>query len=180
ADSAVRRASLRTFFGRSEAWLRTAGPKAFPPPRNCGAASLPWRARPVPFWAYIFLAVAVTSARPLVLCVPCWRRDSCHTTQRCRMSLRTGTANTPSASSISPALPPSMVLTPIFMVLSLSRRTVGHRCFRRGSRRLASSLAQAGRVRSILGAGALGGVLDDDVAPARAGGGPGRRRAPLA
>ena len=40
-DSAVRRASWRTFFGRSEAWLRTTGPKALPPPRNCGAASLP-------------------------------------------------------------------------------------------------------------------------------------------
>jgi crotonobetainyl-CoA:carnitine CoA-transferase CaiB-like acyl-CoA transferase len=62
------------------------------------------------------LAVAVTSARPLDLCVPCWRRDSCHTTQRCRMSLRTGTANTASARSISPALPPSMVLTAIFMI----------------------------------------------------------------
>src|SRR5688572_3881011 len=184
ADSAVRRASLRTFFGRSEAWLRTTGPKALPPPRNCGAASLPWRARPVPFWAYIFLAVAVTSARPLVLCVPCWRRDSCHTTQRCKMSLRTGTANTPSASSISPALPPSMVLTAIFMVLSLSRRPSGfggicRRRFRRGSRRLASSLAQAGRVRRILGAGALGGVLDDDVAAARAGDGAGDQQQAL-
>src|SRR5215813_241112 len=80
ADSAVRSASLRTFFGRACPWLRTTGPNALPPPRNCGAASLPWRARPVPFWAYIFLAVAVTSERPLVLCVPCWRRDSCHAT----------------------------------------------------------------------------------------------------
>src|SRR5689334_11795960 len=168
AESAVRSASLRTFFGRSLAWLRTTGPNALPPPRNCGAASLPWRARPVPFWAYIFLAVAVTSARPLLLCVPCWRRDNCHTTQRCRMSLRTGTANTPSASSISPALPPSMVLTAIFMVPSLSRRAISVRGSRRRFRRLGSSLAQAGRVRSILGAGALGGVLDDDVAAARA------------
>src|SRR5215470_230600 len=165
ADSAARSASLRTFFGRSLAWLRTTGPKALPPPRNCGAASLPWRARPVPFWAYIFFAVAVTSERPLVLCVPCWRRDSCHTTQRCRMSLRTGTANTPSASSISPALPPSMVLTAIFMFPSLSRRAFSRRRFRR--RRRGGSLAQAGRVRGILGAGALGGVLDDDVAAAR-------------
>src|SRR4030095_1220465 len=179
ADSAVRRASLRTFFGRPEAWLRTTGPKALPPPRNCGAASLPWRARPVPLWAYIFFAVAVTSARALVLCVPCWRRDSCHTTQRCRMSLRTGTANTPSASSLSPALPPSMVLTAIFMVLSLSRRTVGRRRFRRGSCRLASSLAQAGRVRSILGAGALGGVPDADVAAARARNGAADQQQPL-
>src|SRR5512138_3121390 len=179
ADSAVRSASLRTFFGRSCAWLRTTGPNALPPPRNCGAASLPWRARPVPFWAYIFLAVAVTSARPLVLCVPCWRRDSCHTMQRCRMSLRTGTANTPSASSISPALPPSMVLTAIFMVPSLSRRTFSRRRFRRGSRRLTGSLAQAGRVRSILGTGALGGVLDDDVAATRAGNGAGDQQQAL-
>src|SRR4029077_19782925 len=122
ADSAVRRASLRTFFGRSEAWLRTTGPNALPPPLNCGAASLPWRARPVPFWAYIFLAVAVTSARPLVLCVPCWRRDSCHTTQRCRMSWRTGTANTASARSISRPRPPSLVWPAFFMFLPLPLR----------------------------------------------------------
>src|ERR1044072_8033298 len=99
------------------------------------------------------------------------------------MSLRTGTANTPSASWISPALPPSMVLTAIFMVPSLSRRPSGfrgsRRRFRRGSRRLASSLAQAGRVRSILGAGALGGVLDDDVAAARAGDGAGDQQQAL-
>ena len=37
----VRSASLRTFLGRSLAWLRTTGPNALPPPRNCGAASLP-------------------------------------------------------------------------------------------------------------------------------------------
>src|SRR5579883_2406525 len=169
-DSAVRSASLRTFFGRSDAWLRTTGPNALPPPRNCGAASLPWRARPVPFWAYIFFAVAVTSDRPLLLCVPCWRRDSCHTTQRCRMSLRTGAQNTASASSSSPALSPSMVLTAIFMVWSLSLRGVGSRRF--GSL-LGSNLAQAGRVRGILGAGALGRVLDDDVAAGRAGDGAG-------
>src|SRR5262245_58715889 len=176
ADSAERSASLRTFFGKSLAWLRTTGPNALPPPRNCGAASLPWRARPVPFWAYIFFEVAVTSERPLLLCVPCWRRDSCHTTQRCRMSLRTGTANTASARSISPALPPSMVLPAIFMVLSSGRRHFGRggicrgcfRCFR--SRRL-GRLAQARRIRRVLRPGALGGVLDDDVAAARAGNG---------
>src|SRR5262245_8750007 len=172
ADSAVRSASLRTFLGRSLAWLRTTGPNALPPPRNCGAASLPWRARPVPFWAYIFLAVAVTSARPLVLCVPCWRRDSCHTTQRCRMSLRTGTANTASARSSSPALSPSMVLTAIFIVYPLRRRPVGRRslrsrCFgcRRGSFR---RLAQPRRIRSVLRPCPLGGILDDDVAAAGA------------
>src|SRR5579871_3576108 len=176
ADSAVRSASLRTFFGRSCAWLRTTGPNALPPPRNCGAAWLPWRAWPVPFWAYIFLAVAVTSERPLVLCVPCWRRDSCHTTQRCRMSLRTGAPNTASASSSSPALSPSMVLTAIFMVWSSSLRGVGSR--RLGSR-LGSSLAQASRVRGILGAGALGRILDDDVAAGRAGNGAGDQQQAL-
>src|SRR5205814_707444 len=165
ADSAQRSASLRTFFGRSDAWLRTTGPNALPPPRNCGAASLPWRARPVPFWAYIFLAVAVTSARPLVLCVPCWRRDSCHTTQRCRMSWRTGAPNTASARSISPALPPSMVLTATFMVLSSSRRgSVRRGRFDRRRSRLGGRLAQAGRIGCVLRAGALGRVLDDDVA----------------
>src|SRR5216684_3344117 len=177
ADRAVGSASLRTFFGRSLAWLRTTGPNALPPPRNCGAASLPWRARPVPFWAYIFLAVAVISERPLVLWVPCWRRDSCHTTQRCRMSWRTGTPNTASARSISPALPPSMVLTAIFMISpcrsgcrsgSIGRRFAGPR-LRRGGH--FGGLAQAGRIRRILRAGALGGVLDDDVAAARAGNG---------
>src|SRR5262245_42275470 len=177
ADSAERSASLRTFFGKSLAWLRTTGPNALPPPRNCGAASLPWRARPVPFWAYIFFAVAVTSERPLVLCVPCWRRDSCHTTQRCRMSLRTGTANPASARPISPALPPSMVFTAIFMILPLSRRPFGRGSLRRrrfGRRRFRRrcSLAQAGRIRRFLRPGALGGVLDDDVAAARTGNGP--------
>src|SRR5258708_186406 len=167
AERAVRSASLRTFFGRSLAWLRTTGPNALPPPGKCGAASLPWRARPVPFWAYIFLAVAVISERPLVLCVPCWRRDSCHTTQRCRMSWRTGAPNTASARSISPALPPSMVLTAIFMSWSSSlRRGIGR--WRLRGLRLGSGLAQAGRIRGVLGAGALGGVLDDDVAAARA------------
>src|SRR6185369_5935792 len=173
ADSAVRSASLRTFLGKSWAWLRTTGPNALPPPRNCGAASLPWRARPVPFWAYIFLAVAVISERPLVLCVPCWRRDSCHTTQRCRMSWRTGAPNTASARSISPALSPSMVLTAIFILGSSSlRRGVGRPTrFSRGlgSRSLGNSLSQAGRVRRILVAGLLGRVLDDDVAVGGAG-----------
>ena len=50
---------------------------------------------------------------------------------------------------------------------------------RLGSRRLGSSLAQAGRVRRILGAGALGGVLDDDVAAARAGNGAGHQQQAL-
>ena len=49
AESAVLRASLRTFLVRSWAWLRTTGPKMVAPPRNCGERSEPWRALPVPF-----------------------------------------------------------------------------------------------------------------------------------
>ena len=41
ADSACLSASARTFFGRSWAWLRTTGPKARPPPRNCGTRAEP-------------------------------------------------------------------------------------------------------------------------------------------
>src|SRR6266850_6461225 len=93
------------------------------------------------------------------------------------MSWRTGTPNTASARTISPALPPSMVLTAIFMISpcrsgcrsgSIGRRFAGRR-LRRGGR--FGGLAQAGRIRRILRAGALGGVLDDDVAAARAGNG---------
>src|SRR5216683_6834035 len=93
------------------------------------------------------------------------------------MSWRTGTPNTASARSISPALPPSMVLTAIFMISpcrsgcrsgSIGRWFAGRR-LRWGGR--FGGLAQAGRIRRILRAGALGGVLDDDVAAARAGNG---------
>src|SRR5271168_141801 len=41
ADSAWRSASARTFLGRSCSWLRTTGPIARPPPRNCGTRPEP-------------------------------------------------------------------------------------------------------------------------------------------
>src|SRR5205823_5822468 len=41
AESAWRSASARTFFGRSVACERTTGPKARPPPRNCGTRAEP-------------------------------------------------------------------------------------------------------------------------------------------
>src|SRR3569623_495364 len=41
AESACFSAKARTFLGRSISWLRTTGPKALPPPRNCGARRLP-------------------------------------------------------------------------------------------------------------------------------------------
>src|SRR5688572_367298 len=99
-------ASLRTFFGRSCAWLRTTGPKMVAPPRNCGERSEPWRALPVPFWAYGFLVVPEMSPISLVLWLPDRRLASCQLTARARMSLRTVrpkiSANTASSISTSP------------------------------------------------------------------------------
>ena len=40
-DSAWRRPSARIFFGRLVSWLRTTGPIALPPPRNCGTRAEP-------------------------------------------------------------------------------------------------------------------------------------------
>src|SRR6187551_1715186 len=110
-DNACLSASARTFFGRSIAWLRTNGPKARPPPRNCGTRAEPWRAPPVPFCAYIFLPVRQISARPLVLCVPRWRLASCQLTQRWMMSLRGSRPKMASDSSTEPAALPSRVVT---------------------------------------------------------------------
>ena len=66
------------------------------------------------------------------------------------------TPNTASASSISPALLAVEGLDAIFMALVLQPAGVGSR---RLGRRSCGSLAQAGRVRRILGAGALDRVL---------------------
>src|SRR5216684_1971335 len=82
AESACLSASARTFFGRPISWLRTCGPKARPPPRNCGTRAEPWRALPVPFCAYIFLPVRQISARFFTLWVPARRLASCQTMQR--------------------------------------------------------------------------------------------------
>src|SRR5665647_2603870 len=112
-DKACLSASARTFFGRSMAWLRTTGPKARPPPRNCGTRAEPWRAPPVPFCAYIFLPVRQISERSLVLCVPRWRLASCQLTQRCRMSLRGSRPKIASDKLTEPASLPSSVV--IFM-----------------------------------------------------------------
>src|SRR6201996_5569856 len=111
ADSACLRASARTFFGRSVAWERTTGPKARPPPRNCGTRAEPWRAPPVPFCLYIFLPVRQISARPLALCVPAWRLLSCHCTQRAMMSWRGSRPKISSESCTEPAALPSRGVT---------------------------------------------------------------------
>src|SRR5579859_642243 len=123
AESACLRASARTFFGRSVAWERTTGPKARPPPRNCGTRAEPWRAPPVPFCLYIFLPVRQISARPLALCVPAWRLLSCHCTQRAMMSARGSRPKISSESWTEPAALPSRVVTCNSMLRALLRRS---------------------------------------------------------
>src|SRR6185437_16741547 len=64
---AERRASQRTFLGRSCLKFRLArGPNTLPPPRHCGARIEPCRARPVPFWRQGLLLPPETTARVLV------------------------------------------------------------------------------------------------------------------
>src|SRR5665647_325623 len=123
AESAWRSASARTFFGRSIAWLRTTGPNERPPPRNKLTRAEPWRAPPVPFWAYIFLPVRQISERSLVLCVPRWRLASCQLTQRCRMSLRGSRPKIASDKLTEPASLPSRVV--IFNSMSRALRHGG-------------------------------------------------------
>src|SRR3954467_3916558 len=154
ADSAWRSASARTFFGRSWAWLRTTGPKARPPPRNCGTRAEPWRAPPVPFCLYIFLPVRQISARPLALCVPAWRLLSCHCTQRAMMSWRGSRPKMVSESWTEPASFPSRVVT--FNSISRLLRS-------RSSVRFASNLELAG-LRSFLRQRLLDGVAHADPA----------------
>src|SRR6202011_3913559 len=124
ADSAWRRASARTFFGKAKACERTTGPNARPPPRNCGTRAEPWRAPPVPFCLYIFLPVRQTSARPCALWVPAWRLLSCHCTQRAIISARGSRPKISSESSTEPAALPSRVVTfsSISRALLLGRR----------------------------------------------------------
>src|SRR5664280_1637936 len=123
ADSACLSASARTFLGKPMAWLRTTGPKARPPPRNCGTRAEPWRAPPVPFCAYIFLPVRQISERSLVLWVPRWRLASCQLTQRCRMSLRGSRPKIASDKLTEPASLPSSVV--IFISMSRALRHGG-------------------------------------------------------
>src|SRR5450631_3037704 len=131
ADSACLSASARTFLGKPMAWLRTTGPKARPPPRNCDTRAEPWRAPPVPFCAYIFLPVRQISSFCLTLCVPRWRLASCQLTQRWTMSLRGSRPKMSSDTLIEPASLPSSVVIFISMLRALLRGG-GCGCFRRG------------------------------------------------
>src|ERR1700736_475652 len=165
AESACLRASARTFFGRSVACERTTGPKARPPPRNCGTRAEPWRAPPVPFCLYIFLPVRQISARPLALWVPAWRLLSCHCTQRARMSARGSRPKISSESWTEPAALPSMVVT----FSSISRALLRRLRFR-GSLVAAGDLELAG-LRRFLRQRLLHGVTHPDPAALGAGNG---------
>src|SRR5215471_16676646 len=123
AESACLSASARTFLGRSIAWLRTTGPNERPPPRNRLARADPWRAPPVPFWAYIFLPVRHTSARFCTAWVPARRLASCQVTQRCRMSARGSRPKIASDRLTEPACLPSSVV----ILSSISRPLFGRR-----------------------------------------------------
>src|SRR5690242_5581846 len=146
ADSACLSASARTFLGRPCSWLRTTGPNERPPPRNRFARIEPWRAPPVPFWAYIFLPVRHTSARFCTACVPARRLASCHLTQRCSRSARGSRPKIASDRLTEPASAPSKVV--IFN--SISRPLFGFRIGRRRSRAVALGQAELARLRRFL------------------------------
>src|SRR5262245_14489797 len=125
AESACLRASARTFFGRSMAWLRGVGPNDRPPPRKRLTRAGPWRAEPVPFCRYIFLPVRLISARFLTSWVPRWRLASCQRTQRCRMSGRGSSPKMASGNSIEPAASPSSDMIVSCMSRALLLRRLG-------------------------------------------------------
>src|ERR1700761_8596998 len=163
AESACLRAIARTFFGRSVACERTTGPKARPPPRNCGTRAEPWRAPPVPFCLYIFLPVRQISARPLALCVPAWRLLSCHCTQRAMMSWRGSRPKISSERLTEPAALPSRVVT----FSSISRALLRRLCFRR--RLIATGDPELAGLRRFLRQRLLHGVAHPDPAALGAG-----------
>src|SRR5215472_8498747 len=164
AESACLSASARTFLGRSVACERTTGPKARPPPRNCGTRAEPCRAPPVPFCLYIFLPVRQISARPFVLWVPAWRLLSCHCTQRAMMSARGSRPKISSESVTDPASLPSRVVA----FSSISRSLLGRRFGRLITR--GCDLELAG-LRRVLRQRLLHGVAHPDPTALRAGNG---------
>src|SRR5215470_9072516 len=159
ADRACRKASARTFLGKSIAWLRGVGPNERPPPRNRLTLAGPWRAEPVPFCRYIFLPVRLISARFLTSWVPAWRLASCHTTQRCKMSARGSRPKISSDTVTPPAALPSRVVT----FSSISRALLRFRSWR-GVRE-----PELARLRQILRQRLLHGIAHSDPAAVVAG-----------
>src|SRR5262249_11556790 len=164
AESAWRKASARTFFGRSMAWLRTTGPNERPPPRNRLTRAEPCRALPVPFWRYIFLPVRQISARFLTLWVPRWRLASCQLTQRWIRSARGSRPKIASDSSTEPAALPSRVVTCSSMSRSLSGRRLRRRLAlgRRSGPAFVARQAEFSRLRHAVGQPLLHGVAHRD------------------
>src|SRR6476659_8676448 len=152
ADKACLRASARTFFGRSIAWLRGVGPNERPPPRNRLTRAGPWRADPVPFCRYIFLPVRLISARFLTSWVPRWRLASCQRTQRCRMSARGSRPKMASESSTEPASVPSsdMIFSSMSRALLIGRRGFRRRRLGVARGRLRIGQAELARLRCLL------------------------------
>src|SRR5438128_4322260 len=159
ADNACRRASARSFLGRSIAWLRGVGPNERPPPRNRLTLAGPWRAEPVPFCRFLFLPVRLISARFLTSWVPAWRLASCQTTQRCRMSARGSRPKMSSDTVTPPADLPSSVVT----FSSISRALLRFRS-RRGVRQ-----PELARLRQLFRQRLLDGIAHGDPAAVVAG-----------
>ena len=67
SDKAERSANLIIFFGVRWTYERGFGPRATPPPANCGDRVDPWRALPVPFCRYGLAPPPRTSLRVFVL-----------------------------------------------------------------------------------------------------------------
>ena len=86
---------------------RGTGGKATPPPANCGARIVPWRARPVPFWRHGFERPPATRPRLLAARVP-WRRAfSSARTASCTTCGLISAPKTASSSETSFFAPPS-------------------------------------------------------------------------
>ena len=90
----ARRAAALRFTFTSK--LRVLGGKATPPPVNCGARVVPWRARPVPFWRHGLARPPATRPRLFAARVPARRAFSSARTASCT---RCGLTSAPKISS---------------------------------------------------------------------------------
>src|SRR5690349_9591241 len=104
--SAARKAARAAFLFTLSEKSREVGGKATPPPANCGARIVPWRARPVPFWRHGFERPPATRPRLFAARVP-WRRAfSSARTASCTTCGLISAAKTASSSETSFFAPP--------------------------------------------------------------------------
>ena len=134
SDRADLSASFTIFFGVFWSYLRGFGPWATPPPLKCGPRIEPWRALPVPFWAYGLRPPPRTSARVLVLCVPERRAASWAVTTWCITGTLGWTPNMSSSTSMVPASLPDTFLSVRVAMVSPSFRSAGPPSSRRCGR----------------------------------------------